>query len=106
MGPLPLAMGQQKFMLVATNYFTKWAEAEAYAQVTTTHFIQFVQKNIVCRFGVPHLLISDNDPQFISKAFQQFCTEYGNKNAYSSPRYPQSNGQAEVTNKTLLRYLK
>ena len=45
-------------------------------------------------------------PQFIRKAFQQFCMEYGIKNVYLSPRYPQSNGQAEITSKTLLGYLK
>ena len=89
-------------MLVATDYFTKWAEAEAYEQVTTTHLIQFEKKNIVCRFGVPHLLVSDNRLQFIRKAFRQFFTKYGIKNVYSSPWYPQSNWQAEVMNKTLL----
>ena len=52
-GPLPLATCQRKFMLVATDYFTKLEEAEAYEHVTTKKFIQFVQKNIVCRFGVP-----------------------------------------------------
>ena len=35
-GPLPMATGQQKFMPVATDYFTKWAEAEAYAQIKGT----------------------------------------------------------------------
>ena len=59
-GPLSLAKGQQKFMLVSIDYFTKWAEDEAYAQVIATHLIQFVQKNIVCRFGVPQSLVSDN----------------------------------------------
>ena len=71
-----------------------------------TQLIQFVQKNIVCRFGIPQSIVSDNGPQFISKAFQQFCTEYGIRNEYSSPRYPQSNGQVKVMNKTLLEYLK
>ena len=70
MGPLSLATGQRKFMLVAIGYFTKWAEAEAYAQVTTTHLVQFVQRNIVSKFGVPHSLVSANKPQFISKVFQ------------------------------------
>ena len=61
-GPLPLATSQQKFMLVATDYFTKWAEVEAYAQVSATQLIQFLQKNIVCRFGVSHSLVWDNGP--------------------------------------------
>ena len=60
----------------------------------------------MCRFWVPYSLVLDNGLQFISKAFQQFCIEYGIKNVYSSPQYPQSNGKAEVMNKTLLRYLK
>ena len=68
--------------------------------------MKFVQRNIVCRFGVPHPIISDNGSQFISKPFQQFCTKYGIKNVYSTPRYPQYNGQAEATNKMLLGYLK
>ena len=87
-GPLPLATGQRKFMLVATDYFTKWVETKAYAHIRATQLFRFVQKNLVCRFGVPHSLISDNGLQFIIKAFQQFCTEYGIKNVYSLPRYP------------------
>ena len=56
-------------MLVATDYFIKWAKAEAYAHITTVHLIQFLQRNIMCKFGVPHSLVSYNGPQFISKAF-------------------------------------
>ena len=78
-GLLPQATGQRKFILVATDYFTKWAKVEAYAQIKATQLKQFVQKNIVCRFGVPYSIVSDNGPQFISKPFQQFCTEFGIK---------------------------
>ena len=105
-GLLPLVTGQQKFILVATDYFTKWAEAEAYVQIKAMKLTQFVQRNIMCRFRVPYSIVSDNGPQFISKPYQQFCTEYGIKNIYSTPRYLQSNGQAKVMNKTLLGYLK
>ena len=87
-GPLPLATCQRKFMLVATDYFTKWVEVEAYAQIKATQLIQLVQNNILCRFKVPHSLVSYNGLQFISKEFQQFCTKYEIKNVYSSPRYP------------------
>ena len=61
-GPLPLATGQRKVILVATDYFTKQAEAEAYTQVKVTHLVRFVKKKIVCRFGVPHSIISNNGP--------------------------------------------
>ena len=63
-------------------------------------------RNIICPFRILHSVVLDNGPWFISKPFQQFCIEYGIKNVYSTPRYLQSNGQAEVINKTLLDYLK
>lgn len=58
------------------------------------------------RFGIPRTIIADNDLQFDSTTFKTFCSELNIKNLYSTPRYPQSNGQAEATNKTLLSALK
>ncbi|KAL6312997.1 hypothetical protein AAG906_012393 [Vitis piasezkii] len=49
---------------------------------------------------------TDNGPQFDSIAFRNFCSELRIRNSYSTPRYPQSNGQAEATNKTLINALK
>ncbi|RVW52865.1 hypothetical protein CK203_089636 [Vitis vinifera] len=49
---------------------------------------------------------ADNGPQFDSKTFRNFCSELNIWNSYSTPRYPQSNGQAEATNKTLITALK
>ncbi|RVX18380.1 hypothetical protein CK203_006679 [Vitis vinifera] len=63
-------------------------------------------KNIICRFGIPQTIIADNGPQFDSIAFRNFCSELNIRNSYSTPRYPQSNGQAEATNKTLITALK
>ena len=60
----------------------------------------------MCRFGIPQAIIADNDPQFDSSAFKDLCAELYIKNLYSTPRYPQSNGQVEATNKTLLSGLK
>ena len=75
-------------------------------QPKSSIFKRFVWKNIVCRFGIPQAIIVDNGPQFDSSAFKDFCAELHIKNLYSTPRYPQSNGQAEATNKTLLSALK
>ncbi|RVW99982.1 Transposon Ty3-I Gag-Pol polyprotein [Vitis vinifera] len=52
-GPLPAAPAQKKFLLVATDYFSKWVEAEAYASIKDKDVTKFVWKNIVCRFGIP-----------------------------------------------------
>ncbi|RVW85539.1 Gag-Pol polyprotein [Vitis vinifera] len=104
--PLPAAAAQKKFLLVATDYFSKWVEAKAYASIKDKDVTKFVWKNIICRFGIPQTIIADNGPQFDSITFQNFCSELNIRNLYSTPRYPQSNGQAETTNKTLVTALK
>ena len=48
----------------------------------------------------------DNRPQFYSRVYRNLCQELKIKNIYSTPRYPQSNGMAEASNKTLLTALK
>ena len=105
-GPLPIAAAQKKFLLVATDYFSKWVEAETYANIKDKDITKFVWKNIICRFEIPQIIIVDNGPQFDSVAFKTFCSELRIKNLYSMPQYPQSNGQAEATNKTLISALK
>ena len=105
-GPLPVAATQKKFLFVATDYFSKWVEVEAYANIKDKDVSKFVWKNIICRFRIPQMIIVDNEPQFDSVAFKTFCSELKIKNLYSTPRYPQSNGQVEATNKTLLSALK
>ena len=82
---------------MAVDYFTKWAEAKALTNIRDMDVKKFVWKNIVTRFKVPNSLILDNGLQFDSKAF--LCSDLGIKNRYSTPAYPQSNGQAEATNK-------
>ena len=67
---------------------------------------KYVWKNIITRFGVPDSLISDNGLQFDSRAFRKFCSNLGIKNRYSSPVYPQGNGQAEIVNKVIVNDLK
>ena len=105
-GPLPTTAAQKKFLLVATDYFSKWVEAEVYASIKDKDITKFVWKNIVCRFEIPQTIIVDNGPQFNSATFRMFYEELRIKNLYSTPRYPQSNGQMEATNKTLLSLLK
>ena len=61
---------------------------------------------MVTRFGVPNVLISDNDLQFDNKAFRKYCSDLGIKNRYSTLAYPQGNGQAEAVNKVIVTGLK
>nr|KYP72708.1 Gypsy retrotransposon integrase-like protein 1 [Cajanus cajan] len=60
LGPFPPAKGQLKFLLVAIDYFTKWIEACPLARITTENVQKFTWKSIICRFGIPHSLVTDN----------------------------------------------
>ena len=93
-------------MLVAVDYFTKWAEAEALANIRDVDVKKFVWKNIITRFGVPDSLISDNGLQFDSQDFREFCNNLDIRNRYSTPTYSQGNGQAEAMNKVIVNGLK
>ena len=87
MGPFPTEVRQLKVLVVGIDYFTKWVEAEALATIRS-----FVWRNIIYRFGIPRVLVSDNGKQFNNSAFRDFCSELGIRNHYSSPTHPQANG--------------
>ena len=106
MDPFPLGKKQLRFLIVAIDYFTKWVESKPMTTIIKAKVTSFVWKNIICRFGVPHVIISDNRKQFDNPKFQKFCQDLGVKNHYSSPRYPQANGQTKVTNRSLLKIIK
>ena len=105
-GKLPVAPGQRVYMLALTDYFSKWIEAEAFARIRDREVQSFVWKNIICRFGLPKEIVTDNGSQFISHRFQDFCRNWGIKLSFSTPRFPQANGQAESSNKTILNTMK
>ena len=104
--PFPKAVGNKRYLLVSTNYFTKWVEAEPLANIRDVDAKKFVWKNIVTRFGVPRILISENGVQFDSKSFRIYYCDLGITNRYSTPAYPQGNGQAEAVNKVIVNGLK
>ena len=105
-GSFPKAIGSKKYLLVGIDYFTKWVEVEPLANIGNVDVKRFIWKNIVTRFCVPHTLISDNVLQLDSKAFKKYCSDLGIKNRYSTPTYPQRNGQAEAVNKVIVNGLK
>ena len=92
--------------MVGTDYFIKWVEVEPLTNIRDVDAEKFIWKNIVTQFGVPHTLISNNGLQFDSKAFRRYCCEVGITSRYSTPTYPQGNGQAEAVNKVIVNKLK
>jgi len=102
LGPFSPGRGQVKFLIVVVEYFTKWIKAKPLATITAQQVQQFVCKDIICRYGVPHTIIIDNGRQFIDKELDKFYTDLGIKHVTSFVEHPQTNGQAEAANKVIL----
>uniref|UniRef100_A0A2N9F1C8 Uncharacterized protein n=1 Tax=Fagus sylvatica TaxID=28930 RepID=A0A2N9F1C8_FAGSY len=104
-GPINPASGGCIWILVATEYFTKWVEAIPLRKATGAAVANFIREHIITRFGIPYKLITDNGTPFINKDVREMLEHYRVKHRRSTPYYPQGNGQAEATNRMLLRIL-
>ena len=102
----PASSKGHRFVLVATDYFTKWTEAVPLKNMTHKEVISFVLEHIIHRFGIPQTLTSDQGASFMSHQFREFAESFRIKLLNSSPYYAQTNGQAESSNKTLIKLIK
>ena len=87
-GTIHTAVRQLKFLVVGIDFFTKWVEAEALANITERNIQNFVWRCIVFKFGIPRVLILDNEKQFDNDSFQDFCSQLVIRNHYSSHAHP------------------
>jgi transposase InsO family protein len=102
----PPSSGQHRWILTATDYFTKWIEVVPSRQATDSVIIKFLENNILSRFGCPRKIITDNAAAFRSKKLIDFCNQYHIGLGHSTAYYPQGNGLAESSNKTLVNIIK
>jgi len=90
---------------VAIDYFTKWVEAASYANVTRKVVTKFIRKELICRYGIPERIITDNvtnlNNQMMSELFEEFKIKHHN----SSPYRPKMNGAIEVANKNIKKII-
>ncbi|GKA50881.1 reverse transcriptase domain-containing protein [Tanacetum coccineum] len=100
-GPFPEGPGKVKFLIVAIDYFTKWIEAKAVTTITGNQVKKFVWDNIVCRFGLPGEIISDNGKQFRDNPFKDWCEKLCIRQCFASVKHPQANGLVERANRSL-----
>ncbi|KAK3015328.1 hypothetical protein RJ639_007271 [Escallonia herrerae] len=106
MGPFSPATAQHRFVIVTIDYFTKWAEVEALATITEKKCEDFFWRAIICCYGIPRVLVTDNGKQFDNPTFLTFCTNLAIEQCFTSVAHPQTNGQTKVTNRTLLQGIK
>ncbi|GAU50817.1 hypothetical protein TSUD_410870, partial [Trifolium subterraneum] len=106
LGPFPTAVRQAKYLIVAVDYFTKWIEAEHLAKISASNILRFFKRDVLARFGIPQVVVTDNGTQFTNKKFQEFLATIGTTQHFTSVEHPQTNGQAEAANRVLLRGLR
>ena len=104
MGPFPQSFGNL-YILLVVDYVSKWVEAVAYPRNDTNTVVSFLQKNILSRFGTPRTIISDGGSHFANKIFSKLMSRYGIKHIRSLAYHPQTNGQAEISNREIKRIL-
>jgi transposase InsO family protein len=102
----PASFKCHRFVLVATDYFTKWTEAVPLKNITHKEVIHFISEHIIHKFDIPQTLTTDQGSSFMSHQVSEFTESLKIKLLSSSPYYAQANGQAESSNKTLIKLIK
>ncbi|XP_058203009.1 uncharacterized protein LOC131317479 [Rhododendron vialii] len=98
----PPSSKQHRFILVATDYFTKWAEAIPLKFVDQQDVIKVMKEMIIHRFGILEHFVADKGSVFFGAQVRAFASQFNIQLSHSTPYYAQGNGQAESTNKTLI----
>ncbi|XP_074351582.1 uncharacterized protein LOC141690707 [Apium graveolens] len=104
LGPFPMATMQRKFMIVAIYYFTKWIEAKPLTKIITKQVAQFLWESIMCRYGIPQILVIDNGTPFNNEEFRKYCEENEIELRFTFVAHPQANGVTTGATPFMLAY--
>jgi transposase InsO family protein len=91
LGPFPRAQGGYHYLYIIIDKFTKLVEVDPVCTILARSAVKFI-RGLVCRFGVPNRIITDNGSQFTSGLFREYCASAGIKICFASVAYPRSNG--------------
>ncbi|XP_070039876.1 uncharacterized protein [Nicotiana tomentosiformis] len=106
-GPIELkASNVHRFILVAIDYFTKWVKAVTFKAITKKAVVDFVHSNIICRFGIPKTIITDNAANLNRHLMREVCEQFKIMHRNSTPYRPKANGVVEATNKNIKKILR
>ncbi len=100
-GPINPPSRQRSYIIVCTDYLTKWAETKAIKAATKEKVVEFLRENIFYKFGYPREIVTDQGSQFTSNLIEDLLAHHRIKHRTSNPYHPQANGQVEVTNREL-----
>nr|XP_051207169.1 uncharacterized protein LOC127322801 [Lolium perenne] len=105
LGPFPRVLGRYQFLFFTVDKFTKLVEVEAVRSIPARAAVNFI-KGLVCRFGVPNRIITDNGNQFTNGLFKSYCADIRTEICYATVAHPRSNDQAERANAEVLKGIK
>ena len=105
LGPLPETPRGNKYVLVISDYFTKWCEALPMANMEAATVARLFVSEFVCRFGAPESLHTDQGRNFESTLVKEMCRLLGIHKTRTTPYHPQSDGMVERLNRTILAML-
>ena len=104
MGPFPQSFGNLSIILIM-DYVSKWVEAIACPINDANTVVGFIQRNILSRYGAPRTSISNEGSHFANKMFEKLLSRYGVIHVMGLAYHPQSNGQAEISNREIKNIL-
>ncbi|XP_060170960.1 uncharacterized protein LOC132601930 [Lycium barbarum] len=91
MGPF-VSSYNNKYILVAVDYVSKWVETVALPNNEGRSFTAFLKKYVFSRFGTPRAIISDGGFHFCNRLFKNLLEKYGVKHKVATPYHPQTSG--------------
>ncbi|CAN6544107.1 unnamed protein product [Malus baccata var. baccata] len=104
MGHFPSSHGFL-YILLAVDYVSKWVEAKATRTNDSRVVADFIRTNLFARFRMPRVIISDGGSHFCNRIIEALLRKYSVKHKVSTPYHPQTNGQAEVSNREIKQIL-
>ena len=105
LGPLPITMGGNRFILTIRDFTTRYTILTALEHKNTVSIIEAFRK-VIANFGSPRIVITDNAKEFISEDFRRFLKFFNSKKVEISPYHPQSQGLTERINRELNKLLR
>ena len=105
LGELPVTENGNKYILVISDYFTKWTESFDMPNMEARTCAKILVNEAVSRFGVPNKIHSDQGRQFESNLFAEMCDLLQIEKTRTTPYHPQSDGMVERFNRTLCAML-
>src|SRR3569832_2291723 len=101
-GPLPVTVQGNRYILIFTDYFTKYTVAHALTNITTPKVVQIFVDYLICHFGAPMKLHSDLGTNFTSALLEEITALCHTEHVFTTAYHPQANGQVERQHQTLV----